>query len=325
MSCQDYVDFFTAQAIVLELIIFLAVLVACIPYFINQKWPCNNPCLIRCRVLHGSSQSPPKTWIRCLIRWIQCITDAVVEIAFGRILKIHNNQEEINVYNVLKYKAPPNYTNILFLTLIYLIVSVLAQFWDDFLLQESFGCTTDRSNCCFGYNQNSQFLPLDCSNTTYLKNITKIICYKFVFELGSATGSAHGTISTIVLIICPIQLILLKASNGSEWNKRRVISTVAIQIFTVITTLVFGFGHSFSEFQISSTTEENLVTILTNTLVVLTIIMGTISFSMTYCAKAYEQRKQRRIEHKEQENESDNNEQHEENNNLANEEREKYE
>ena len=91
---------------------------------------------------------------------------------------------------------------------------------------------------------------------------------------------------------------------------------------------MFGLGHSFLEFQISSTTEENLITILTNTLVVLTIIMGTISFSMTYCAKAYEQRKQRRIERKEQKSESDNNEdheQHEENNKLANEEREKYE
>ena len=53
--------------------------------------------------------------------------------------------------------------------------------------------------------------------------------------------------------------------------------------------------------------------------------MGTISFSMTYCAKAYEQRKQRRIEYKEQKNESDNNEEHEEHNKVVNEEREKYE
>ena len=168
---------------------------------------------------------------------------------------------------------------------------------------------------------------LDCSNTSYLKNneIDSVVYFNFVFSLGSATGSALGTISTIVLIICPIQLILLKVSNGSEWNKRRVISTVAIQIFTVITTLAIGFGHSFLEFQISSTKEENLITILTNTLVVLTIIMGTISFSMTDCAKAYKQRKQRRTEHKEQKNDSDNNEQHEENSNLANEEREKYE
>ena len=89
---------------------------------------------------------------------------------------------------------------------------------------------------------------------------------------------------------------------------------------------MIGFGHSFLEFQISSTTEENLITILTNTLVVLTIIMGTISFSMTYCAKAYEQRKQRN-KHKEQKNESDTNEdheQHEENTKSVNEEREKY-
>ena len=237
VSCQDYVDFFTAQAIVLELIIFLAILVACIPYFINQKWPCNNPCLIRCRVLHGSSQSPPKTWIRCLIRWIQCITDAIVEIAFGRILKKHSNQEERNVYNVLKYKAPPNYTNILFLTLIYLIVSVLAQFWDDFLLQESFECTTDRSTCCFGYNQNFQFLPLDCSNTTYLKNITSIICYKFVFELGTATGSSLGIFTSSVVSLSVITWCLLKVSKGTKTTVCRAVFTITLKFYASLAVL----------------------------------------------------------------------------------------
>ena len=157
VSCQDYDDFFTAQLVVLEFVFIianLAILVAYIPYTINKKWSRNNQCLIRCK------------------KWIQLITDAVVEIAFGRILKKHRNQEERNVYNVLNYKAPPHYTNLLFLVLVYLIVGVLVQFWDDFLLEESFECTTEHSTCCFG----SQFLLLDCSNTTNLKNITKIIC-----------------------------------------------------------------------------------------------------------------------------------------------------
>ena len=251
-------------------------------------------------------------------------------IIYDFMLKKQTGSDGKKSYRILSYKVPNGYIYLLFFTIINLFAVGLITFWDEYLLDKSHICSTDPQFACFPVFPNMDTPQLDCSNTSYLKNnkIDSVVCFNFVFRLGSATGSALGTISTIVLIICPIQLILLKVSNGSEWNKRRVISTVAIQIFTVITTLVFGFGHSFLEFQISSTKEENLITILTNTLVVLTIIMGTISFSMTYCAKAYEQRKQRRIESKEQKNDSDNNEeheQHEEHNKLAYEEREKYE
>ena len=220
MSCQDYEDFFTAQLVVIEFVFFVAILVVYIPYTTNKKWPCDNPCLIRCK------------------KWTQRITDALVEIAFGRILKKHSNQEERNVYNVLKYKALPNYTNSLFLVLIYLTVGVLAQFWDDFLLEESFECTTDHSTCCFGYNRNStQLLPLNCSNTTYLKNITKIICYKFVFKLGTATGSSLGIFTSSVVSLSVITWCLLKVSKGTETTVCRAVFTITIQFYASLAVL----------------------------------------------------------------------------------------
>ena len=218
MSCQDYNDFFRAQAVVLEFVITIPIIVAYIQYAtdsINQKGPCN-----QCE------------------KWIQRIPDALVEIAFGRILKKHSNQEERNVYNVLKYKAPPNYTNLLFLVLIYLIMGALTQFWDDFLLQESFECTTDHSTCCFGYNRNStQLLLLDCSNTTYLKNITKIICCKFVFKLGTATGSSLGIFTSSVVSLSVITWCLLKVSKGTKTTVWRAVFTITIQFYASLAVL----------------------------------------------------------------------------------------
>ena len=80
---------------------------------------------------------------------------------------------------------------------------------------------------------------LDCSNTSYLEdnNITSVICYRHTFRLSTATGYALGLVASYALYITIINLLILKVSNGSGWNKRHAVLTVAIQI-TIVTLTV---------------------------------------------------------------------------------------
>ena len=170
----------------------------------------------------------------CKKQWIQDKCNAVVEHVFDKLLK-----KESNEYYILNYKAPANYTNLLFFTLVFVAVSATVQFWDDFLYEETSDCITKSYTCCYGLNQNTT-QHVDCSNTSYLEdnNITSIICYQFVFRLGTAAGSALGIIATNALVILIITYSLLKLSDGSNGKGLcRGAITVLIQIGTVLVVL----------------------------------------------------------------------------------------
>ena len=81
--------------------------------------------------------------------------------------------------------------------------------------------------------------PLDCHNMSYLQenNINSIICYRYVFRVGSATGSALGTVTTTVIFLLVITWILLKCSKGARRTVRRGWCTAVTQVIMALTTL----------------------------------------------------------------------------------------
>ena len=113
-----------------------------------------------------------------------------------------------------------------FATFVGLIISAISEFWNQFLFEESNICTNDIYTCCYDANQ---YYPqrLDCSNSSYLKtnNVTSIICYKFAFRLGRATGSTLGLVTSCVLGLLIITWCLLKISKGTRAKTWRVALT----------------------------------------------------------------------------------------------------
>ena len=176
--------------------------------------------------------------------------DSLVERVFDRILEIHCIQGERKVYKVLKYKAPHFYIGIMLYTFNCLIISAISEFWNQFLFEESNICTNDEYTCCYDANQ---VYPqrLDCSNSSYLKtnNVTSIICYKFAFRLGTATGSTLGLVTSCVLGLLIITRCLLKISKGTRVTIRRAALTLLVQIcllllVVVVTLLIYYYRNT---------------------------------------------------------------------------------
>ena len=129
------------------------------------------------------------------------IKNKFVEYVFDKILK-----KDGKYYIVLNYIAPDRYTNLLFFTVCLLIPIVVLQFWDEFLLEESYDCTENKLTCCFDRIWPTYRLK-DCETNN-------VICYKFAFNIAAATASALGLVSTIAVVILIISFVLLKCSHG---------------------------------------------------------------------------------------------------------------
>ena len=153
-------------------------------------------------------------------------------------------------------------------------------FWDIYLYEESNICSTNPDLVCFPAYPNMTTLRLDCSDTTYLEdnNITSVICYKLVYKLGIASGSALGIVTAYALLFAVITLILLKVSNGSGWNKRRALITVALQIITVATSLGIAIYFIFFPAIKLYTNEKQIIKALTIGYIYYTVIYSTALF-----------------------------------------------
>ena len=154
-------------------------------------------------------------WLDCWIDfWHDKVITPCVEKVFDNILKVHESEnEKEKAYVVFKYyKSPRFYISWLFIILTNLAGIAFVQFWNDFLLEESYICSNNPTLACFSASPSTYQQKLDCSNMSYLEenNITSVVCYKYVFSLGQATGSAVGIVSTSVIIVCLIQVLLLK-------------------------------------------------------------------------------------------------------------------
>ena len=230
-----------------------------------------------------------------LIPPVKRITQWLVEQVFSVMLKKRTNNEGRKVYTVLNYEVPDGYVRLLLATVLNLIGVAVINFWDVFLFEQSYICSTDPDLVCFPLvnemSPNSSTPPLDCSNTSNFQenNITSVICYMFAYRLGSAAGSALGLVTTTALTIYIIDLLLLKVSNGSGSTKHRAVLTIAIQITIVAVTMGIAAGLTYLQVQVASTMEEYLVIICTNLLIVLAISIGTICFPWCYFTKVNKQ------------------------------------
>ena len=115
---------------------------------------------------------------------IRRIAESAIKLVFGGILKRYRSKEGVYCYIIFNYKVPYEYTFLLFGTLVGLFALAIVQFWNEFLLEETFDCTVKGLVCC--YDLTTTFpQSLDCSDTS---NTTSVICYRYVFKLGTATG-----------------------------------------------------------------------------------------------------------------------------------------
>ena len=169
--------------------------------------------------------------------WILGWTETVVEQVFDNVLEKHTSKKGIKVYTVLNYKAPKRiFTTILSFILIQMVAVAAIQFCDDFFIEESHDCITNRLTCCYSEDLWSETI-LDCSNKSYSEN-SNITCYRFVSNLGDATGSALGVVTTIALILYIITISMLKASKGKKGTNCRKCCTIMIQLITTLVTIV---------------------------------------------------------------------------------------
>lgn len=82
-------------------------------------------------------------------------------------------------------------------------------------------------------------------------NITAVVCYKFVYQLGQATGSAVGIVSISAIIIYCIQAGLLKIKDYCK-----VLITIVIQLTVAL--LIVGATTALYILQTSSSTNFDL-------------------------------------------------------------------
>ena len=169
-------------------------------------------------------------------KWILNWTETVVEHVFDNVLEKHRSKEGENIYTVSNYKAPRAiYTTILSILLIQMVAVAAIQFCDDFFIEESHKCTTNGITCCYISDLRSG-QHLNCSSKNYSEN-KSITCYRFVSNLGTATGNALGVVTTTALVIYLLTLLLLKVSTGKRATTRRKCCTITIQIIVALSTV----------------------------------------------------------------------------------------
>ena len=204
----------------------------------------------------------------------------LIKLVFRIMLNKRTDKAGKVVYTILKYKVSKRYKVLMLAVATSLTGVGGVVFWDYFIFEDSYICSTDPNLACFPAFPNLTTLRLDCSDTSYLEinNITSIICYRYSFTLGSATGGALGVVTTYALVFIIKTLLLLKVSNGSEWTKCRAVLTVAIQITIVVT--IFSIAIPVYTFLAlnSYTIEKKIIRIMISGSIVFTIIYSTVLF-----------------------------------------------
>ena len=195
-----------------------------------------------------------------------------------------------NAYTIVNFEVPNWYRFNLFTIVLHLLAIALVQFWNEFLFEESHGCSTDQNFVCFPPFPNMSTPRLDCSDTSYLENnnITSIICYRFVFRLGTATGSALGTVTITALVINIINLIILglldamfKCYLKKEKKSWCIACTSLILLIQAISSLIIigvAIGLSFAQKPTTYTLETQITIFIKNIFIGYTIVIYGILF-----------------------------------------------
>ena len=166
-------------------------------------------------------------YLRCIRntragKWYLNKTLAVTQLVFAKFLKKkpdRNNEEEKEegekkVFIIFGHEASLKEMRWLFVILVQATLLAFAEFWDEFLLEETYSCSTHPRVHCFSSQSGRHINCSDRSNTYW------VICYKYVFNTGHAAASAIGIISATGLIIYIVGLVYLKVLNGIRSHKR---------------------------------------------------------------------------------------------------------
>ena len=225
LMCQDYTCYLFFKN--------LPVLIATVPVY-----------LITILLMILDSRSARNT---TLGKWYLDKTSAVTQLAFASFLKQNRNpnneeeeeeEEEKKVFTIFGYEASLKEMCWLFIILVQATLLAFAQFWDEFLLEESYLCSTHPTVRCFSttylspYGQTINCSDIDTSDTS----IQMIICYKYVFNAGHAAASAIGIISATGLIIYIVCLVFLKVLNGIRLHKRLI---TGIKVLIAVEIIMF--------------------------------------------------------------------------------------
>ena len=204
----------------------------------------------------------------------------LIKHAFSTMLNKHTDRAGKEVYTILNYKVPERYEVLMLAMVLSVMGFAGVEFWDYLLFEKSHNCSTDSRIVCFPIYPSMTTPRLDCSDTSYLKdnNITSIICYRLVLRLSTAAASALGVVATYALIIIIFTLLILKVSNGSGWNKRRAVLTIAIQIIIVVISLVLAISAYISLTMIYYTIEKQIIMITANGFMTCTLSYSTVFF-----------------------------------------------
>ena len=95
----------------------------------------------------------------------------IVEHAFSFMLKSYTDKDGKKRKSILNYKVPEEYMLGLMVIVLNLFQVAFTQFLDNFLFEETHGCTADKTLDCFPSNAALDTQRLDCSNTSYLMTL----------------------------------------------------------------------------------------------------------------------------------------------------------
>ena len=155
-------------------------------------------------------------------KWYWNKTSAVTQLVFDNFLKKKHNcinveeEEEKKVFIIFGHEASLKEMRWLFIILVQATLLAFAEFWDEFLLEESYSCSTHPNVHCFIFLFGQH---TNCSDTSD----TGIVCYKYVFNTGRTAASAIGIISATGFIIYIVCLVFLKVLNGIRSHKWLII------------------------------------------------------------------------------------------------------
>ena len=228
-------------------------------------------------ILYFCQNCLPKKIKRCIDCVNQCLKP-ILEHLFSIMLKSYIDHNGRKTYRILNYKVPKIYLLVLSVTVFNLTGVALVQFWEDFLFEESRICSTDPNLGCFPSNPNLTTPRLDCSNTSYLEdnNITSIVCYRFAYKLGTATGSALGIMTTTALIISINTITFLKISKGNselETTLKRKLCTVIIQLILTVALFTATIFLSILQTDANSSGTKRYITWMKNLYILYTMIV----------------------------------------------------
>ena len=166
-----------------------------------------------------------------VVKWYWDKASSLTEVVFKHFLIEDDNNRK--VFDAFGYKASHENMQRMSIILLQAIVLALGQLWDEFLIQESYICSsTDPRLHCFSTSTNQK---LNCQNLS--ENETFVTCYKYVFNTGHAAASAIGIISATGLIVYIVGLVSLKLFNGISCRK---LLSIILCLIVIIEILAFA-------------------------------------------------------------------------------------